>query len=165
MDIQLNKEFAQKLSIMLQSHLIWHKHYYLWCDKIIEKFEKPPYWIIELSVTRFIGDAIDIVGSYANSEPFEKYNSTNLSDLYIACLFLRYERREISWATFLKEAGEHSDGSGQCSQECEYFYQMLNEYENVEFDEKTEKKQKVEVNNQFEMVISEVQELYNYFKV
>lgn len=63
MKFELNKQFARKIGIMLESRLIWYKHYFLFCDEIIEKMEKPPYWIIELATKKYIGDAVKIVNS------------------------------------------------------------------------------------------------------
>lgn len=58
MKIEPDKELAGKLSIMLDSKLIWYKHFQLFCDEIIDEYQKPPYWIIELAMVRFQGSVV-----------------------------------------------------------------------------------------------------------
>jgi len=48
----------------------------------------------------------------------EEWPST---DVDVACLYLRYARRELSWATFLRQAGVLADMSAG-RDACEYFY-------------------------------------------
>ena len=148
------------LGIMLNSELVWYKHYYLWCDEIIEHSEHPPFWIIELATVKYLPKATKIVNEYVYSEPFEQFNNRN--NLYIACLFLRYERQEISWATFLTKTGEYSDGNSS-KKNCEYFYDMLNKFEDSEYSNRLERNQKSDVKNIFISEISEMQRYYDFF--
>ncbi|MFL0372888.1 hypothetical protein [Paenibacillus amylolyticus] len=164
MKIELNKEFACKLSIMLESQLIWYKHFQLFCDDIILEYTKPPYWIIELATARFQPSAIEIVHKYINSEPFIDVYKSKLFDQYIACLYLRYDRREISWANFLFSSGQYADGCQAVKEDCEYFYELLNEYENSEFDINIEYKQKEEIESKFNEEIKEIEVIYEIFK-
>lgn len=164
MKVEPNKEFACKLSIMLDSKLIWYKHFQLFCDDIINEYTKPPYWIIELATVRFQASAIEIVDKYINSDPFiDRYNS-ELFDQYIACLYLKYDRREISWASFLFVSGEYADHCESVKESCEYFYDLLSEYENSEFNLELEDKQKEEIQSKFLKEIKEIQVLYEIFK-
>lgn len=100
----------------------------MFCDDIIMEMDNPPYWILELSSVKYIPDAVTILNNYAFSEPFEEL-SMDLDDFYIGSLYIRYERREISWATFLEKAGNYADNYQWCKKDCEYFYYMLNDYE------------------------------------
>jgi hypothetical protein len=162
---ELNKHFARKLSVMVDSRLIWYKHYFKFCDEIIENMEDPPYWIIELATTKFIPDALKVINEYGfNSEPFEEIQS-DLCDFFIACLFLRYNRREISWATFLKKSGEFADVTQAVKCDCEWFYEMLNNYEDSDFSKGLEKTQIKKVNEVFRISIEEAQELYSPFQL
>ncbi|MBP1960830.1 hypothetical protein [Paenibacillus aceris] len=162
--LELNKQTTRKIGIMLKSRLIWYKHYFLFCDEIIENMDRPPYWIIELAEKKYIGDAVKIVNTYAFSEPFETYPDS-LPDLYVGCLFIRYERKEISWASFLKESGDYADGEGYFAlkHDCEYFYHMLNEYEDNEFSIQLEQKQAEDIKEAFRNEIQEVRIIYNPF--
>lgn len=162
MEFNISKDFARKLGIMLDAGLINYKHYYLWCDEIIENLDDPPYWIIELATIKFLPSAVTIVNKYAFSEPSEKFN--NDSELYIACLFIMYEIRQISWASFLYSAGNYKDGAGYCGKlDCEYFYHRLNEYEDSNYTVDTEKKQQADIENEFKSEIDEIYSNYNLF--
>ncbi|AJS58816.1 hypothetical protein [Paenibacillus sp. IHBB 10380] len=164
MKIIVNKEFACKLSVMLDSKLIWYKHYQLFCDDIIQEYTKPPYWVIELSIVRFQAAAVDIVNKYIHSEPFLEINYGDLSDQYIACLYLKYVTREISWANFLFSSGQHSDSCQSVKESCEYFYELLNEYEDSDFNTELEQKQKNEIYVKFINEIDEIDLIYQMFK-
>lgn len=162
MKFDLNRQFARKMGIMLESRLIWYKHYFLFCDEVIENMDKPPYWIIELATKKYIGDAVKIVNTFASSEPFETYPDS-LYDFYVGCLFLRYERKELSWASFLKESGDFADGTKAVKHECEFFYYMLNDYEDSEYSIDLEFKQVEIIKNEFKNELYEARSFYAPF--
>ncbi|MNI11634.1 hypothetical protein D3C73_647860 [compost metagenome] len=164
MKIEPTKDFACKLSIMLDSKLIWYKHFQLFCDDIILEYIKPPYWIIELATVRFQGSAIEIVNKYINSEPFIDFYNSELFNQYIACLYLKYDRREISWASFLFSSGQYADNCQAVKEPCKYFYDLLSEYEDSEFRIGLEYKQKEEIQNKFLKEIKEIQAVYDVFR-
>ncbi|QTB24457.1 hypothetical protein [Lysinibacillus sphaericus] len=158
LQIKLNKSLAWKMGEMIESGLITYKHYVLFCDEIIEKYENPPYWIIELSLTKVQNDAVRIVREFAHSEPFENFPEVN--DFYLACLFLQYKQRQISWVSFLFNAGWYCDGY-HCSIHCEFFYDLLNAYE------KSKALEEIQVRNveNFLLVnINEAQDIYKIFE-
>lgn len=157
----LSKEFARKLCIMLDTGLISHQHYSRWCDEIIETFEKPPYWIIELSLKRDVHEAYNVVCEFIYSEPCIKFK--DIDDLYVACLFLSYERGKITWESFLLKAGQFTDGSDSAKHECEYFYMMLNDYENSDYLKTIEENQRKEITNEFKLEIDEISRDYSIF--
>lgn len=136
----------------------------MFCDEIIDKYTKPPYWIIELATVRFQASAIEIVDKYINSDPFMDLYNSELFDQYIACLYLKYDRRELSWASFLFMSGEYADHCESVKESCEYFYDLLSEYENSEFNIELEYKQKEEIQSKFLKEIEEIQVLYEMFK-
>ncbi|WP_379164470.1 hypothetical protein [Paenibacillus sp. sgz5001063] len=162
MKCELNKQFARKIGIMLESNLIWYKHYFLFCDEVIEKMDRPPYWIVELATKKYIGDAVKIVNNYAFSEPFETFPDS-LYNYYLGCLFLRYERKELSWASFLKNSGDFADGTQAVKHECEYFYYMLNDYEDSEYSFELEIKQVEIIKEEFKNELQETRSLYAPF--
>ncbi|MDT8976526.1 hypothetical protein RQP50_09765 [Paenibacillus sp. chi10] len=162
-DLVLDKAFAYKLSVMLESRLIGYKHFYLFCDEIIDVYTKPPYWIIQLAVTKYQASAISIVNHYLYSEPFIE-NDPKLYDQYIACLYLRYARNELSWASFLWKSGAYSDGTGSVKEPCEYFYDLLNELEESEYSSELEKRQLCEVVEKFRSDIDAMNPIYQMFK-
>ncbi|MRN53976.1 hypothetical protein [Paenibacillus monticola] len=162
MKIELNRQTARKIGIMLESNLIWYKHYFLFCDEVIEKMDKPPYWIIELATKKYIGDAVRIVNGYAFSEPFEAFPDS-LYDFHIGCLYVRYERKELSWASFLEESGDFADGYQAVKKDCQFFYYMFNDYHDSEYSLDLELKQAELVKKEFMNEIYEVQGIYTPF--
>lgn len=164
MKIEPTEDFACKLSIMLESKLIWYKHFQPFCDDIILAYTKPPYWIIELAAVRYQGSAIEIVNKYIHSEPFVEDYRNSLFDQYIACLYIKYDRREISWASFLLGSGQYSDHNQAVKEPCEYFFELLNEYEAEEFNIELEYKQREEIQDKFRNEIIEMQAMYDVFR-
>ncbi|MBU5484213.1 hypothetical protein KQI86_07710 [Clostridium sp. MSJ-11] len=162
MKYDLSREFAAKLSVMLESSLIHYKYYELWCDEIIESMDNPPYWIIDLTSTKYLPDARNVVYSYAFSEPFIDFYYLELTDFYIACKYVKYIKKHISWATFLSSAGSYSDGNS-CCVECEYFYSLLSQFEESEYSKNMEYEQSEEVGKKFSSYIKESDRLYEYF--
>jgi hypothetical protein len=162
----IDKETARKIYVMIDSGLIWYKHYFLWCQSLIKKGNTPP-WIEELSKVEYIGDAKRIVNDYAfsfedmvNGHNVERYNK-----YFLSCLYLRYKRNEISWATFLNEAGKYSDINA-CDIDCEYFFDKLTKFEDSLFSSNLEKTQSNIVVNRFlKESLDDVLELYNEFKM
>lgn len=160
----LNKKFACKISNMLVSKLIWYKHYQPFCDEIIEELEKPPYWIIELCIVKYQPKAIEIVNNYIHSESFTELDFEYMANQYIACLYLKYRSREISWASFLFSSGQYADGCEGVKEHCEYFYELLTNYEDSDFNQEVEQSQKEEIYNKFSTEIEEINPLYTSFK-
>jgi hypothetical protein len=112
-----------------------------WADAVITNFQHPPVWVLDLSVKRSVPEAARVVMMFAHSEPFETLSPDAWVDDYVAAVYLRYERRELSWATFLRMAGDESNANGG-RRECEYFYETLNAYEASDFAESLERDQR-----------------------
>lgn len=161
----LNKQMAVQLAIMVETGLVCYKHYYKWCDHLIMELTEVPEWIIELSVTKYSPDAVSIIRKYAYCEPFESFNQICLGDFGTACYYLRYQRQELSWASFLLECGQLVDGwdSFGCKEPCEYFFTMLNQLENQMYDKQLEKEQQEEFLAGYVDEVRQADELYRQF--
>jgi hypothetical protein len=145
---------ARRLATMVESRLIGYRHYFPWADRVIADSDEPPAWIINLAAIRYY--------AFVHSEPFEHFNEQERSDQYVACLFLRYRRGEISWATFLNDAGSVTDAANG-PRECEYFYLMLNDLEDREFSKDVEAAQAEKVEREFEAALATIRPLYEDF--
>lgn len=77
----------------------------------------------------------------------------------VASLYLRYERRELFWATFLNESGLKADASGG-RWPCEEFYAMLNELEESDFALAVEQRQRDHVVTEYREVMESVRRTY-----
>jgi hypothetical protein len=157
--MDLTKKNAGRLHTMVSTSLITYKHYIPWADALIAQLEKPPYWLLELSTVKYKGDAEKVLVEFVTSEPFEEQDASLHNRDHIASLFLRYERREISWATFLNEAGRFSD-CNQGEVPCEIFYELLNQFEDSDFDLSLERKQVAEVLGEYQKAVDSIRELY-----
>ena|SRR5687768_7364394 len=103
-----SKEFANTLALAIEAGCLTYRETIPWADAMIEALERPPLWICDLSTTKYRPDALKVIRDFLNAEPFELI--TTAPHEYLGFLWIRYERRELSWATFLNEAGEYSDG-------------------------------------------------------
>ena len=157
-----DRKFALRLVAMIESRLIWYKHYYGWADEIIMAMEKPPYWVLEIATVKYFPKAATIVREFVYSEPFETFYDEQHADEYVACLFLRYKHGAISWATFLDEAGTFTDShNGRLF--CEDFYGRLNILEDSEYSEQIEQSQCKEIETEFAQASATVSALYDGF--
>lgn len=157
-DIAPSKRFAQRLMLAMEADCITYRDYIPWADRIIERLERPPIWVCELATTKYKPGALRAVSAFVLSGPPEDFPDDHGES--IGYLWIRYERRELSWATFLKEAGMRSDTSSG-PWECEYFYSMLNEFEEQAFSPGAEERQCAVVRAALEKAIERAREIYD----
>lgn len=162
--IATDKQSAAKLFRMISSELVSYKHTMPWCEARIQENTEPLAWLCELAVTKYGGDLKRIVTDFLNSEPFERFNYDLLDRYELGCLFLRHQRREISWATFLREAGSLSDAA-ESDPDCEWFYERLNRYEDSGFNKSLETTQRAEVLTELSEIIEDVAKDYEPFRL
>lgn len=125
---------------MMETSLIDFRYTQPWADELIMAVDAPPSWLCELATKKYRGDQINAVREFVYSEPFEAAPS-DLEKFAVACLWLRYERRELSWATFLRMAGALLD-SASADWDCETPYHYLNVYEDAYFTPASEERTK-----------------------
>src|SRR5262245_32343182 len=141
MSSALNRTTVRRLQTMLDAGLISHKELQPWADSLIPSLNQPPRWLCDVAVQKYSPDVSKSLGDYIWSEPFESVNRHEVDDEHLSSLYLRFERRELSWATFLDLAGRYSDqADGKWI--CEDFFEMLNELEDGNFSEVIERKQR-----------------------
>jgi hypothetical protein len=157
----LGKPFAHRLSVMIQARLLTYREFVPWADSNIESLERPPSWILDLSLTKQYSEAATIVRHFAYSDPAQDgITWDSWVDDFVASQYLRYHRREISWATFLEFAGREADNNGG-RHTCEYFYHLLNEYERAGFAENVEQEQRAEIALDYATVVDSVQRVFD----
>lgn len=135
MEIPSKKECFYILE-MLESKLIDFSYTEAWADYFIESADIAPWWLCDIATKTYQGDQIKAIREYIFAEPFES-GPTDMEKFHIACLWLRYERRELSWASFLNQAGTFLDAAGG-DWDCETPYHYLNIYEDAYFSEECE---------------------------
>jgi len=158
MDTPCSKQDVQRILQMHRSGLVSWKHLSPWAAAQIEQLDEPPAWLCELVSLQYRGHIDKCLEAFVLAPPFEPLNLNELSDYLISCLFARFEQREISWATFLQEAGQHADGTQAASEDCEWFYDLLNELEDTEFDDTVTARQVEKVRQLLSASIEQVTE-------
>ncbi|MBL1147584.1 MAG: hypothetical protein HND56_01770 [Pseudomonadota bacterium] len=158
-----NKDECLYIYEMLDAGLINFTYIHPWADKLIGATEALPSWLCDLSTKKYQGDLIKALGEYVFSEPFEPVPA-DIEKFHVACLYLRYERHELSWATFLSETGKYLDGVNG-GLDCETPYHYLNIVQDFNFSldaEEQTKKQYLE-DHELEPWIKLAKEKYKPF--
>jgi hypothetical protein len=153
-----SKSFAQTLAIAIIAGCLRQRDIALWADKIIENCENPPVWICELSATKHNEDVLRVIGDFIESDPFDAIK--NRAEDFLGFDWIRYERREISWATFLTEAEDYSTVYGAIGTS-EYFLETLNEFEGSEFDLTIESQQREAVRQHLGEAVTRTRKFYD----
>ena len=135
MDIPTKQECFYILE-MLESKLIDFSYTEPWADELISKSDIAPAWLCDISIKKYQGDQIKSIRDFIFSEPFEQ-EPVDMEKFHVACLWLRYERRELSWAIFLHEAGCYLDAANG-EWDCETPFYYLNVYEDAYFTMESE---------------------------
>lgn len=125
---------------MLESSLIDFSYTHPWADRIIGLIDIPPSWLCDVSTKKYTGDQKKAFREYVFSEPFEE-TPVDIDKFHVGCLWIRYERRELSWASFLQLSGEYLDAAGG-DWDCETPYHYLNTIEDAYFSYESEERTK-----------------------
>ncbi|WDF49455.1 hypothetical protein PQ460_15735 [Paenibacillus sp. KACC 21273] len=163
--ISIDRTFAIKLSVMIRSQLIDYQYYYPFCDAIIEKNDKTPYWIIELSMTKDPEIAGGIALLYASLDACEEFDIRYKCNLYIACLYVKYVEEDLSWSNFLLNAGMYTDGMPYANKNYDYFFNQLNVLENNKHHTLLLEQQRQEIFSIFEKEINEISTQLEFLKI
>lgn len=121
---------------MIDAELLEHRHIHPWADGIIMELDAAPTWLSALAIHKDKGEICEALREYIFSEPFEPMPD-DMEKFHAACLWLRYERRELSWASFLRLNGEQLDAAN-ADWDCETPYRYLNEFEASGYSKKCE---------------------------
>lgn len=159
-----SRPFARRLCAMIEAELVTFREFIPWADATIRQLESPPYWILNLAITRYKPEALKIVREFGYAEYFEANASRIEADEYVASAYLRYERREISWASFLRLSGHMADGCQGGAFSCEFYYELLNKFEDAHFALFVEEQQKSELVPQLAEIIESVRRTFQEFR-
>jgi len=121
---------------MLESRLIDYSYIQPWADHLISKCEAPPVWLCDMAIKKYQGDQIKAIREFIFAEPFES-EPVDMEKFHVACMWLRYERRELSWATYLLDVGNYLDAASG-DWECETPYHFLNIHEDNYYSTESE---------------------------
>src|SRR5262249_41249834 len=117
--------FAAHLGTLVDNDLLMFRDLVAWAQQTASQLDAPPIWLVAVATSSWKGEALQALRAASAPLADEEWPST---DVDIACLYLQYARRELSWATFLREAGVLADARPS-RDDCEYFYDLLNDLE------------------------------------
>jgi hypothetical protein len=158
-----SKHFIWRVATMVDAKLIWFEHFVPWAEDLIDRVDVAPLWLLNLVGTTNQAEAHRLLLDHVNAPPFEKFSEREQSDEYVACLCLRYERREISFATLLQEAGERVDGAPS-SLDCEEVFEWLTTLRHTSFSPRVEEVLRASLGKRLDSVIEEVRPVYSMFQ-
>lgn len=150
---------------MVESDLINFSYTHPWAEQIIEEVDVAPSWLCDLATKKYQGDQAKALREYLFSEPHGEA-PPDLDKFHIACLWLRYERRELSWATFLTLTGEYLDTvDGDWA--CETAYRYLNLFDDAYFsvDSEMDTKQRYLVDHNLSPWIELARQKFKPFRI
>lgn len=146
-------ELLLRLTAMIQSELLsWHE-FRAWAMVILE-LRGEPEWLADLADLKDSQRAVELLRIQIHSLD-RRIRDAVWVDEYVASLFVRHENGRITWWDFLSCAGDLSDPT-RGREECEYFFQMLNELE----ARGTESRQVSDVASRYSDVIDSVRQTY-----
>ena len=145
---------------MLDTGLISYRELQPWAESLLASISSPPQWLCDVAIQQYSPDVSKSLREYVWSQPFESVDYSEADDEHLASLYLRFERREWSWATFLESAGRYADNADR-AWECAEFYELLNEFEDAEFSPAVERKQQETIAIKLRAAIGRVRPLYD----
>jgi hypothetical protein len=159
MPIEIERMTVRRLQTMLDAGLIDCRELQPWAESFFPSIERPPRWLCDVASQKYSPDVSKSLGEYASSEPFESIEQSERDDEHLGSLYLRFERRELSWATFLELAGRFAD-SANSAWERDEFCGFLNELEDADFSPDVERKQREEIAKKLRLPIDRIRGLY-----
>lgn len=103
-----NQRFIWQLLALIATGSIDQRHYGAWADSVILNDPKLPNWIINLSLANSSDAAIDALYEHVSTKPPPEVFKSYPRD-WIACQWLKYRDKQLSWPQFLSIAGTYSD--------------------------------------------------------
>jgi hypothetical protein len=157
----LDGRFAARLDTLVDNDLLMYRDLVAWAQETASELDAPPAWLVKVAAASWKGEAQQALRAASAPLADQEWPST---DVDIACLYLRHARRELSWATFLRESGKLADATPG-RDDCEFFYDMLNDHEIAGFLLDVEREQVTRVEHGYRDVIELVRSEYESLDV
>jgi hypothetical protein len=97
-----------------------------WADRQIGRLDEPPGWVLDLALAHSAKDALSVLWPVCSRVPPVLWDRLDLTGLFLGCLFLRFERGDLTMRDLLLQAGMKADSSN-FRIECETFFLLVNE--------------------------------------
>ena len=116
---------------MVDAGLVSYKELHPWAESLVLSNEPAPKWLCDVATKKDSPDVSKALGEYGWSEPCEAVDRAEVDDDYLSCLYLRYERHELSGLRCWM-AGRYTDGADG-SWDCEELFGFLDILEDADF--------------------------------
>lgn len=93
-----------------------------WADRLIERLPSPPVWLLDLSVSRSVQEAMSTIRVGLIEGQIVLPN--DLGDLIVGLLALRYQRNDLQWDHFVKAVGDALDAYGGSRFDVDLWHQV-----------------------------------------
>ena len=100
-----------------------------WADAQILRLDRPPGWLLDLSLTGSVEAAAGLLRRGWSESPAAAGGDAvwrMAARLHLGFLYLQYERGDLPMAELLNRAGQYSDRT-ECGVDCSAFFVLLNE--------------------------------------
>ena len=164
MTSELDRTTVRRLKTMLDANLVTHRDLQPWAESALRSVEAPPVWLWSLATQTYSADVSQSLREYLWPERFDVTDCAEVDDEYIGSLYLRFERHELSWATFLALAGEYADRA-EGAWVCEELFKMLDELEDAEFSPVLARGQQIRIENTLSAAIGRMRVLYKEVRI
>jgi hypothetical protein len=127
----MNSKIAQYWLVASQARFAQPKD---WAGKLVMELEKPPVWIIDMTMAKDVGELRRAVMlGLEGIKGGELLSPTEMDDAMLGYVWWKYEKNELQLHECLTAIGKAADAS--CSTvECERIYALLNKLEAHESD-------------------------------
>ena len=164
MTFALDRTTVRRLKTMLDANLVTYRDLQPWAESVLRSMKTPPVWLSRLATQTYSAELSKSLCEYLSLERFDFTDCAEVDDEYIGSLYLRFERHELSWAGFLRLAGEYADHA-EGAWVCDVFFHMLDELEDADFSPAIARKQQVGIEHKLGSAIGPIRELYKEVRV
>lgn len=110
----------------IETGFVQQTEWVAWADRQIAQLDRPPMWILDLSLVHSSESALSVLWPACRNVPSDVWMKLDWTGVYLGFWYLRYKRGELSMLELLLRSGDKADGAG-CRIDCSAFYVLANE--------------------------------------
>ncbi len=117
---------ARSLYALAYCGIYTYQDWQKWADKLILDHSELDIWIYDVSLATDFNALSKAIGERMEQEIWSEYPSYTITELILGGYYYMYKNNYITLYELLEKCGRVSDG-GDVSEDCEYFYELMNE--------------------------------------
>ena len=98
-----------------------------WADDQIMKKDPIEMWIYDVSLANTFSELREVLNNKMIDEDYHKIDTSPITDAILGYYFLMYKDNKLSPYVLLEKSGDAVDNGSGASEDCEFFYEKLNE--------------------------------------